>query len=835
MRKGNRVGLPTRKGKATALAAAFFGVMAVVAPASAQVKVTNEPVHIDSIAVEGNHRLSRATILHAFGIEAGSDITYRDIQRGIKNLYATEGLKDVQVRALGTKPPIILVLKVTEQPIVDEVDIVGLEHASATQARDSSGLKAGKPFNNQAVMDAEAFIRKKLATKGIPFAKITQHKNPVPDHPNEIRLVLDVAEGKRVTVARVRITGNKAISTSQIVAAMHTKPEGFFWYEEGDYQNQDFQGDVEDRIPALYHAHGYLDFKIVRDTVLVDPQTGKAELEIAVHEGPQYRLKDFTIDGNSRFPTGELKAYFERPGGGLLQSLGLRKSRKQGQGQVFDEVAFDDALQEVKSLYANEGYIYAQANPVIKKNPPAGPGEPPTVDAEWHIQEGAPAIVNRVSVEGNDYTYDWVVRSRILVLPGDVYSQQRVIQSYRAISALGFFQTPLPTPAIQTLPDGDVNITFKVKEKQTGSINFGTSVGGGVGLSGFLGYDQPNLFGQAKSGSVRWDFGKYLNTFELGYTDPALFQSKYTGSISLFNARERYFQFNNGQETRLGFALRFGIPWFNSFHTMLFAGYSLSRTKYQVFSNATDVSLFGRPPGVQSQFSLSLVRNTEDSPLFPTVGSLQSITAQFNGGPLGGNGNFTRTLLEGSWWVPTGTVGGGGPESRPVRFTFGLTMHAGAVFGNVAEFPFDRFWMGGVQFGEPLRGYPETTITPLGYYPQGSKAIQDIQRLGNAFFSLTAEEDMRLTDQVSLSAFYDAGNVWAQPAQFNPTKLFRGAGIGVNLITPFGPLGLDYAYGFDKIPPGWQLDFRMGGVSGAGGGIGGGGSMGSAFGGYGGY
>jgi len=34
--------------------------------------------------------------------------------------------------------------------------------------------------------------------------------------------------------------------------------------------------------------------------------------------------------------------------------------------------------------------------------------------------------------------------------------------------------------------------------------------------------------------------------------------------------------------------------------------------------------------------------------------------------------------------------------------------------------------------------------------------------------------------------------------------------IGVTLVTPFGPLGLDYAYGFDKRPPGWQLHFKFG-------------------------
>ncbi|MDE3004769.1 MAG: BamA/TamA family outer membrane protein, partial [Gemmatimonadota bacterium] len=99
---------------------------------------------------------------------------------------------------------------------------------------------------------------------------------------------------------------------------------------------------------------------------------------------------------------------------------------------------------------------------------------------------------------------------------------------------------------ITPLDNGDVDVTFNVVERQTGSINFGTSVGGGVGLSGFIGYDQPNLFGQAKSGSLRWDFGRYLNSFELSFTDPALFQSRTSGTISLFNSRDRFFQFSSG-------------------------------------------------------------------------------------------------------------------------------------------------------------------------------------------------------------------------------------------------------------------------------------------------
>ncbi len=101
-------------------------------------------------------------------------------------------------------------------------------------------------------------------------------------------------------------------------------------------------------------------------------------------------------------------------------------------------------------------------------------------------------------------------------------------------------------------------------------------------------------------------------------------------------------------------------------------------------------------------------------------------------------------------------------------------------------------------------------LTPFGYFEERVAGITDIDRLGSAFFSMTTEVAMRLGAQMSASVFMDAGNVWRSAGEIDPTQLFRGAGVGVQLVTPFGPIGLDYAYGFDKPIPGWQLHFRLG-------------------------
>jgi outer membrane protein insertion porin family len=775
--------------------------------------IGTEGIAVDSIDVVGNVLLDRATIIGTFGVPVGQTITYREIQEGLKRMAGTGRFEDLQVSVRGgDDEPVILTLRVEERPAIRRLVIEGLQNLSAREVRDSLAFRAGEPYAPDRVVRAQRYIQEELARKGIPFARIEVEQIPVPDRPGEVDLRLEVTEGHRVAVAQVTFQGNEAFTDRELGGVLGTRKEGFLWFRSGQFEESVLEEDLTVRLPEFYASNGFLDFQVLSDTVVIDPETGKGRLEVAVEEGPRYRMADFSVEGNRRFPTSELERYYQAEEGGLLRSLGIGRDRTEGP-PVFDRVAFMEATRRIEELYRNSGYLYVDVQPVIDRRP-AGEEEPwPTVAVRWAIEEGQPAYVRRVHITGNDFTYDRIIRERISVLPGQIYSEQDILRSYQAISGLGFFETPLPFPDIQPDPEtGDVDITFEVRERQTGSVNFGTAMGGVTGISGFLGYDQPNLFGQGKSGSLQWQFGRFQNNFTLSYTDPSLFQSRVSGSISLFDSRDRFFSFATGDRKRRGFLTRFGFPIPGAFNTRVFAGYSLSRTDFRLRRGVEDTSLFGRPPGTQSQLSLGLTRNTVDHPIFPSVGSELRWTTEITGGFLGGDGDFTKHQAEGTWWVPVGQFGGGSPGSRPVRLALGLAARGGAIFGDADRFPFDRFWLGGVQFGETLRGYEETTITPRGHFPRGAPQVVDIDRLGDAFFAVGAEYAIRLSEAISVSAFYEAGNVWRDFQEIDPTRLFRGAGMGVQLVTPFGPIGLDYAYGFDRVVPGWELHFRMGGM-----------------------
>jgi outer membrane protein insertion porin family len=163
------------------------------------------------------------------------------------------------------------------------------------------------------------------------------------------------------------------------------------------------------------------------------------------------------------------------------------------------------------------------------------------------------------------------------------------------------------------------------------------------------------------------------------------------------------------------------------------------------------------------------------------------------------------------------SFGGSDLGSSPVKLVAGLSTRMGGVFGDPGPFFVSQaFSLGGVQYGEPLRGYEEFSITPNGYIPQTSSYTATRASFGNAFYTQSVELGLRFNQMLYLDAFYDAGNLWARPRDFNPTRLFRGVGVGGSIVTPLGPLGVDLGYGLDRVneqglrDPKWQVHFKFG-------------------------
>ncbi len=780
----------------------------------------------DSIVVAGNLRTTNEQILSDAEMATGVALNFKVVQRAIKALYATGNFSDVQVGCrVHDGPPILatIVITVTERPILGDVDVIGGDRIATRVLKDKIDLLIGRPVDAALVARTKQRLDSIYEAAGYYLHRITVDTTEIGDQ--RAKVTFRVSEGRRLAVSGVRVNGLKTLAPADVVATMQTKPEGFLWFRKGEFDEDTFTGDLTERIPQFLARQGFIDGVVERDTLLVNRDLGKGLVDLQIREGPRYSIGAFEALGNRRFSTEEIQRLYPfQPQSISLRERAVSLLRKKGPSlppNTFDQGRWEDGTQKVQTAYSNEGYIYARVRPIVDRDTTAGKH---VANLRWEIEEGQPAIVNRVEILGNDHTVESCIRNALLIVPGDVFNQDRLVRSFQNIGNLGFFETPIPNPDTRPDSTGDVDIIFRVKEKQTGNVNFGASAGQGLGVGGFIGLQQPNLFGRCKSGSLNWNFGRFQNNFQMAYTDPQIRLSQVSGTLSAYRTQNRFqgiggfsnFNGGFGQPIQTGFSLQLGFPIPQSPYTRVFLTYGLESVRFGASGFLGEQASQFSGANVRSYIGTTLGYDTRIDLPFASAGAQRTFTAQFNG--LGGTSRFQRYSIDMRNFATLTQIGGNKPGSQPIKVVAGLTVRSGAVLGDAGAFRFtQQFNMGGVQFGEPLRGYPEFSITPDGFLPDANANAAAFQNPGAAFFSSTAEVGIRFNSMFYINGFFDAGNVYRRVQQFDPTRLFRGAGIGLSTVTPLGPLGLDWARGLDRVDsfgrpaPAWQLHFRLGG------------------------
>lgn len=753
--------------------------LALARPTQAQ-----EPApRLVGVEVQGATTLDPERVAALSGLPGATFLTARSVQEAIRSLWRTNLFDDVRVESRPAADGVVAVITVAEAPVITGFELHGNDEVDEKDIRERIPFREGDRMLENRLHQAALDLERLYAEKGYYLADVSLE--PVSTARDSTAIAVRIEEGEKVAIRGIEFRGNHAFSGDRLRDVLETETEGFWFWEDGEFDEAKWSADLSLTLPAFYGEHGYIDMRVVSDSVAVDPADGTMRLIVTLDEGSPYRTGEVRLEGNSRFSQSDLR-----------QFLRLEP------GSVFNTRAVEQTQEELLNLYADDGYIYAQVQPLRRVRP-----DTTIVDLTWQIREGNPAEVRHVAIRGNTVTHESVIRRHLFIEPGQRFRRTDVRNSLLALEGLGFFEPGIvPTTRVADQETGNIDLTFEVVERRTGSLTLGAAVGGGTGLSGFLGYEQPNLFGQAKSGRVRWEFGSQNNNLELGYTEPVLLGTKTSMSTSFFDIDQRYSGTTFRQEA-LGGSVRFGtpLPWDDA--SRLFYGYTWQRIDLEA-TDGDDSRFEDEYPRTESSISLSLVRDTRLPRLHPIQGARHSVGADMAGGFLGGTVGFRKYEFESSWFAPTIND----------RTVLNLVLKTGGIATTGFVPVTEQYILGGVQYpSQGLRGYPENRVgvhTAGGIFEDAEGETDD---RGNAFLLLTAEHFVKITDTIYASVFYDAGNVWDRFGDVSFADLKRGAGVGVQIDLPgFGPMGLDYAYGFQReaangVPdPGWQLHFRFG-------------------------
>src|SRR5215212_9045481 len=116
------------------------------------------PPAVDSIAVEGQARLTPSQIIGTSGLIVHQPINYRDIQRAITALFRTGQFDDVAAEQRNLGGRLILVFRVKERPLLEKWAIRGVNRLSEGEVKGRVHLSEGRPLDRTGIEQGRAGI-----------------------------------------------------------------------------------------------------------------------------------------------------------------------------------------------------------------------------------------------------------------------------------------------------------------------------------------------------------------------------------------------------------------------------------------------------------------------------------------------------------------------------------------------------------------------------------------------------------------------------------------------------------------------------------------------------
>ena len=720
------------------------------------------------------------------GLKTGQTLGRNLTAGAVRRLFATGKFADVFIYGQRLGDGVKLIVNLREFPRVRSISFTGNDEIKDKDLREALPVSVGQFANPVAVRRDLQAVRELYWEKGHYNVAVSTDSSVV-DERNMQDLVVTIAEGEKVKVKTITFAGNELIEGDTLRDAMEQGTTGFL--RSGTFKKAQFEED-RDRIVTAFKDHGFLDASI--DGVELNPRPEKPnELDIVIRvtEGPRYLVGDVNWSGNTVFDDARIatEIYLERD-------------------DVFREKDYLSTLENLQTLYADRGHIYVGVEPQREIRDGR-------VNVEFGIVEGQPAKVRDIRIAGNTKTYDAVLLREFHIFPGDVFSRKRIEYSVRDAMQTGYFEEVLPD--FRPVGDGgDIDLIFKVKEKQTGQFMFGAAYSAETSVSGFIQVQETNFLGKGQRLGVTWQFGSRRRYVDLSFTEPWFLGRPILLGASVF---DRYqYNIDDFYESRVrGFSVDTGMRIPGTRFSRVGLRYELSETRLDNFSSSyiryldnleQNVGLDGADferldevdwPRTKSSIRASFRRNSTDNPFFPTAGSKLSYSFELAGGPLGGELDYHEHRLRSSYYQ---------------RLPLGFALRLGAMFGmiegiegsadNVPDY--EKYRLGGNRV-YPLRGYQDLEVVPRGNAPFIG---------GRAFSIYNAEVLYPVSRAVQLLTFLDMGDTWNSIGEVDFSNLRKGAGFGIRVEVPMmGTIGFDYGYGFDKDKvggPGWEPHFNIG-------------------------
>jgi len=737
----------TRAGCMIGLLIIFF------APGLAQAQVVKE------VRVAGLRALEENTVRAYIELKPGDEFSLDTVDSDIKRLYGSGLVEDVKVEenAVPEEPGyVIITYVIIEKWMVREVRFEGNRKVSAEDIKNLVSIPAHSIFNPEKLAESVEKIRKEYAAKGMFLTRVGPRVEEVKE--GVVDIVFEVEEHPKPPVARVGIYGSRKLRTGQIRKIMVTKQQ---WYLAGSSKfDQDLLDEDLFRVYTFYLDNGFLESKVQNPQAYLDPDQERVYVSMFIQEGDQYKVAQVRVQGDL-----------------VASEEDLRKGLSLIEGEIYSESVVRRDLQYLSDTYSNLGYHLAQIDRDLRLEKSLR-----LVYITYNIRKGPRIYLERINVKGNLRTLDPVIRRELAIREGYLYSDADVRRSKSRLMRLGYFEQVDSFDRPGSELDRMV-LDFGLKEAKSGTLMAGAGYSSLEQFFLSLQYQQRNFLGRGYNLNTTLRSSSFATDFFCDFEDPYLLQSDYHLGINAYSYRTRYYYFD---ESRTGAAVTIGRKLPHTEYSYGFLAYSWDLADLEHFSEASRI--YERVPNnaPTSSLTLSWKRNALNNYMDPTRGSYSVASAEYAGGPLGGENNFTKALAETRYYLPL--------PGKKIGHYLALRGRIAYLWNPDSEklLITERFFLGG---SNSLRGYEPGSVSPVYVEDTG----EETRIGGNKMLLLSADYIIPLGPSgFKLALFYDAGNAYNDNQGIDLDQLRQDWGVGVLWSSPLGPLRFELGFPIER-------------------------------------
>src|SRR5262245_27733067 len=371
------------------------------------------------------------------------------VNSDVRRLITSGNFRDVKTSWRQAEGGVVVIFRVEERPRIGELKFLGNRGQSDKKLTKEIGVKMGEPLNAYTAEESRRKIEDLYHREGFPQATVSLIEG---DKPGDRNLIFLINEGQLQRIWWVTFAGN-TIPEARLETQIKSKA-GFAWYLfGGKVDRSKIDADVE-KLTAYYRSLGYFRARISRE--LEFDESGKwLTLRFMIDEGPRYKIRSVSIEGNKKFAT--------KP---LLNYLTVKA------GNYFNQAEMNKDLNTVTDLYGSQGHVFAdvQADPRFLE-------EPGQLDLVYRVKEGDVFKVGEINVHVAGefpHTRNTVVLNRLSQRPGDIMDSRKVRDDERRLKASQVFEVNPAEgdpPRIQIRPPDAMSLETTVRGQEPDGPN----------------------------------------------------------------------------------------------------------------------------------------------------------------------------------------------------------------------------------------------------------------------------------------------------------------------------------------------------------------------------